>query len=91
VQEWQDNEEGEAKGEEILDKEENGLVSMTSDAEWEGWRRELELKGSTRPGSSGLKIAQEGNSWGSDCTQQSFITESVFYERTHSFREEPRC
>lgn len=73
---WQENEEEEAEGEEILDEGENEPISMTSDAEWEGWRRELEVDGPTRPDLSGLKAAEEGSRWTSNRTQQSFVTES---------------
>ena len=88
MQEWQEKGE-EAKGEKMLDEPENEPVSMTSDAEWEGWRRELELKEPIRPGSPGLKVTQEGNPWTPDRMQQSFVTESD--ERSRSDLEETRC
>ena len=59
-----------------MGKEENEPGSTPSDAEREEWRRELEFKEAIRPGSPGLKLAQEGNPWTSDRAQQSFITES---------------
>lgn len=89
AQKWWENEEGEGKREKMSDEEENEPVSMTSDAEWEGWRRELAVKGPIRPGSPGLKAAQEGNMWTSDCTLSPNRTD--FYGGTHSYREEMRC
>ena len=71
MQEWQENE-----AEKTMGKEENEPVSMPSDAEREGWRRELQSRGAIRPGSPGLNVAQEGNPWTSDRAQQSFVTES---------------
>jgi hypothetical protein len=88
MQKWWENEE-EEKGERVLDEEDNELVSMTSNAEWEGWRRELALKGPIRPGSPGFKAIQEGNSWLSDRTLSPNRTD--FYGRTRSHREEMRC
>ena len=84
---WEDEEE--EKGEKMLDEEDNEPVSMTSDAEWEGWRRALALKGPIQPGSLGLKAAQEGNLWLSDRTLSPNRTD--FYGRTRSYQEEMKC
>ncbi len=86
-EEEREEEQEEEKQEKMLD--ENEPVSMTSDAEWEGWRRELAVKGPTRPGSPDLKAAQEGNSWTSDRTLSPNRTD--FYGRRCSYREEMRC
>jgi len=51
--------EGEGEGKEPLDEGESEPVSLMSDTEWEGWRRELDLEGPTRPSSLGLKVAQD--------------------------------
>ena len=67
--------EREGKGKETLDEEESEPESLMSDAEWEGWRKELELEGPTRPNSPGLKIAQDGSPWTSESTQQSYGTQ----------------
>jgi hypothetical protein len=76
LQGWRDDDEEEQEGEGTLNEEESEAESMMSDAEWEGWRRELELEGPTRPGSPGLRPAQEGNPWSPGTTEQSFVTES---------------
>jgi len=65
-----------AEAEETLDEDESEQESLISDAEWEGWRRELELEAPIRPDSPALKFAQEGNPWTSESTQPSFVTES---------------
>jgi hypothetical protein len=85
MQKWRENEE-EEKGKKMLDREENEPVSMTSDAEWEGWKRELELDGPNPPG---LKATREGNPWTSDRTLSPNRT--VIYGRTSLYREETRC
>ena len=77
LQKWRDDEEEEAEGEEAPDDEESEVESLMSDAEWEGWRRELELEGSTRPNSPGLNIAQDGSPWTSESTQQSSLPEFI--------------
>ena len=86
---WENDKEEEEKREKMSDEEENEPVSMTSDAEWEGWRRELAVKGPIRPGSPGLKAAQEGNPWTSDGTLSPNRTD--FYGTTRSCQEEMRC
>ena len=75
-QNWQEDEEKDGKEEETMDEEENERESMESDAEWEGWRRDLELEGPTRPGSPSLNLAQQSSPWTSDSTGRSFITQS---------------
>ena len=77
-QKWRQNEEEEVEVEvkETLDEDESEQESLTSDAEWEGWRRELELEAPIIPDSPTLKVAQEGNPWTSESTQPSFATES---------------
>lgn len=86
---WENEEEGEVKREKMLDEEVNERVSMTSDAEWEGWRGELAVKGPIRPGSPDLKAVQRGDSWTSDCTLSPNRTD--FYGRRRTYREELRC
>jgi hypothetical protein len=78
LRKWQKDEAeaAEADGEETLDEDESEQESLMSDAEWEGWRRELELEILIRPDSPVLTVAQEGNPWTSESTQQSFVTES---------------
>jgi len=88
MQGWWENDE-EENGEEMLGDEENEPVSMTSDAEWEGWRRELALEGPIRPGSPGLKAAQEDNPWTSDRTLSPNRT--ILCGQTRSYREDMRC
>jgi hypothetical protein len=77
---WRKNEgegaEAEAEAEETPDEDESEEESLISDAEWEGWRRELELEAPIEPDSPGLKIAQEANPWTSESTQLSLVTES---------------
>lgn len=89
MQRWWESEEEEEKREKRLDEEVNEPVSMTSDTEWEEWRGELAVKGPIRPGSPGLKAAEEGNSWTSDRTLSPDRTD--IYGRTRSYREELRC
>ena len=84
LQRWRENEveenegegagAGEGEGEETQDEEESEPESLMSDAEWEGWRRELELETPTRPSSPGLKISPNTSPWTSETTQQSFVT-----------------
>lgn len=80
LRKWRkDEEEGaeaETEAEETLDEDESEQESLISDAEWEGWRRELESEAPIRPDSPALKFAQEGNPWTSESTQPSFVTES---------------
>ena len=76
LRKWRQDEEKEAEAEETLDEDESEQESLTSDAEWEGWRRELELETPIRPDSPVLNFAQEGNPWTSESTQPSFATES---------------
>jgi len=81
---WRQNEEeamGEGEGEETPDDDESEQESLMSDAEWEGWRRELELEELIRPDSPASKVAQEGNPWASESTQLSFATESDGLQR----------
>ena len=85
LQRWREDEgeedEGEGAGagerererEETPDGEESEPESLMSDAEWEGWRRELELESPTRPSSPGLKISPNASPWTSESTQQSFV------------------
>jgi len=82
MQKWWENEE-EENGEEMLPEEDYEPVSMTSDAEWEGWRSELALKEPIGPCSPILKAAQEGNPWLSDRTLSPNRTD--FYGRTRSY------
>ena len=76
LRKWRQDEEKEAEAEETLDEDESEQESLTSDAEWEGWRRELEMEAPIRPDSPILMIAQDGNPWASESTQPSFATES---------------
>ena len=86
LQKWRQDEaeveaEVEAEAEETPDEDESEQESLISDAEWEGWRRELELEASIRPDSPALKFAQEGDPWTSESTQPSFATESDGLQR----------
>lgn len=76
LRKWRKDEEEGAEAEETLDEDESDQESLISDAEWEGWRRELESEAPIRPDSPALKFAQEGNPWTSESTQPSFVTES---------------
>ena len=76
LRKWRQNEEEETEAKETLDEDESEQESLTSDAEWEGWRRELEMEAPIRPDSPTLMVAQECNPWTSESTQPSFATES---------------